>query len=42
MVSRVAQIIIIDILYAGLAIKNFASAVKMIEKSADSLKTAFL
>jgi DNA-binding MurR/RpiR family transcriptional regulator len=42
MVSRVAQIIIIDILYAGLAIKNFASAVKMIEKSADSLKSAFL
>jgi RpiR family carbohydrate utilization transcriptional regulator len=42
MVSRVAQIIIIDILYAGLAVKNFSSAVKMIEKSAESLKSAFL
>ena len=42
MVSRVAQIIIIDILYAGLAIRNFASAVKMIEQSADSLKDAYL
>ena len=37
MVSRVAQIIIIDILYAGLATRNFSSAVKMIEQSADSL-----
>ena len=42
MVSRVAQIIIIDILYAGLAIRNFSSAVRMIEQSADSLKDAFL
>ena len=42
MVSRVAQIIIIDILYAGLAIRNFSSAVKMIEQSADSLKDAYL
>jgi len=42
MVSRVAQILIIDILYAGLAITNFNSAVKMIEKSADSLRNAFL
>ena len=42
MVSRVAQILIIDILYAGLAIENFNSAVKMIEKSADSLRNAFL
>lgn len=42
MVSRVAQILIIDILYAGLAIANFNSAVKMIEKSADSLRNAFL
>jgi RpiR family carbohydrate utilization transcriptional regulator len=42
MVSRVAQIIIVDILYAGLAVKNFSSAVQMIERSADSLKSAFL
>lgn len=42
MVSRVAQILIIDILYAGLAIENFNSAVNMIEKSADSLRNAFL
>ena len=42
MVSRVAQIIIIDILYAGLAVRNFSSAVKMIERSAESLKDAFL
>jgi len=42
MVSRVAQIVIIDILYAGLAIRNFASAVKMIEQSAESLKDAYL
>ncbi|MBA7657192.1 putative HTH-type transcriptional regulator YbbH [subsurface metagenome] len=42
MVSRVAQILIIDILYAGLAIENFNSAVKMIEKSADSLRNVFL
>ncbi len=41
MVSRVAQIIIIDILYAGLAVRNFSTAVKMIEQSAESLKTAF-
>ena len=41
MVSRVAQFIIIDILYAGLAIRNFSSAVKMIEQSADSLKDVF-
>ena len=42
MVSRVAQIIVIDILYAGLAVKNFSSAVKMIEKSAESLRSVFL
>jgi len=42
MVSRVAQIIIIDILYAGLAVKNFTASVKMIEKSAESLRSALL
>jgi DNA-binding MurR/RpiR family transcriptional regulator len=42
MVSRVAQMIIIDIIYAGLAVKNFTSAVKMIEKSSLSLRSALL
>jgi DNA-binding MurR/RpiR family transcriptional regulator len=42
MVSRIAQMFIIDVLYAGLAVKNFASAVKMIQKSANSLRNVFL
>jgi RpiR family carbohydrate utilization transcriptional regulator len=42
MVSRIAQMLIIDILYAGLAVKNIASSVKMIEKSAESLRHMFL
>ncbi|MFW6137744.1 MAG: MurR/RpiR family transcriptional regulator [Spirochaetota bacterium] len=42
MVSRIAQIFIIDILYAGLAVRNFSNSVKMIEKSADSLRHALL
>lgn len=42
MISRVAQIIIIDILYAGLAVKNFSKSVKMIEKSAESLRDVLL
>lgn len=40
MVSRIAQILIIDILYAGLAIKNFNESVEMIEKTAISVKNA--
>jgi DNA-binding MurR/RpiR family transcriptional regulator len=42
MVSRIAQMLIIDILYAGLAVKNISLAVKMIEKSAESLRSVFL
>ncbi len=42
MVSRIAQIIVIDILYAGLAVKNFKDSVMMIEKSAESLRNAQL
>ena len=42
MVSRVAQIILIDIIYAGLAVKNFKTSVEMIEKSAASIRTALL
>jgi len=42
MVSRIAQIIVIDILYAGLAVKNFNKSVMMIEKSAESLRNVQL
>jgi RpiR family carbohydrate utilization transcriptional regulator len=42
MVSRIAQMLIIDILYAGLAVKNIEGSVKMIEKSARSLRHMFL
>jgi len=42
MVSRVAQILLIDILYAGLAVRNFHKSVTMIEKSADSLRHVLL
>ena len=42
MISRVAQIVLIDILYAGLAIKNFDKSIKLIEKSAKALKNALL
>lgn len=41
-VSRVAQIAVIDIIYAGLAIKNFETSVKLIEKSAKALKNVML
>ena len=42
MISRVAQIVLIDILYAGLAINNFDLSVKFIEKSAQALTHALL
>jgi RpiR family carbohydrate utilization transcriptional regulator len=42
MTSRVAQILIVDILYAALAVKDFSASVKMIEKSSEALKTSFL
>ena len=42
MISRLAQILIIDILYAGLAVKHFPESVEMIEKSTESLKHALL
>lgn len=41
MVSRVAQIFILDIIYAALAIKNFKSSINRIEKSAKALKEMF-
>ena len=42
MISRLAQILIIDILYAGLAVKHFPESVRMIEKSTESLKHVLL
>jgi len=42
MVSRVAQILLIDILYAGLAVRSFHKSVTMIEKSSEALKNVFL
>jgi RpiR family carbohydrate utilization transcriptional regulator len=42
MMSRTSQMLIIDILYAGLALKNIGESVKMIGKSAESLKHMFL
>ena len=37
MPSRVAQILIVDIIYATLAVSDFATSVKMIEKSSEAL-----
>jgi len=42
MISRTAQILIIDILYTGLAVKNFNSSIRMIEKSANSIREVLL
>jgi RpiR family carbohydrate utilization transcriptional regulator len=42
MVSRVAQMIIIDILYAGLAIQTFDDSIQKIEKSSRSLRNVLL
>jgi len=42
MTSRVAQILIVDIIYAALAVKDFASSVKLIEKSSEALKSSFI
>ncbi len=42
MVSRIAQIIVIDILYAGLAVKQFKNSVMMIGKSGESLRNVQL
>jgi len=42
MVSRIAQIFLIDVIYSRLAVKNFSDSVKLIAKSADALKSAFM
>jgi RpiR family carbohydrate utilization transcriptional regulator len=42
LVSRIAQMLIIDVIYARLAVKSFATSVKLIEKSAEALRNAFM
>jgi hypothetical protein len=32
----------IDVIYARLAVRNFSTSVKLIEKSADALRSAFM
>ncbi len=41
MVSRMAQMFVLDIIYAGLAVRRFDHSVKMIKKSAEALRGAF-
>lgn len=42
MVSRLAQMLVIDVLYAALAVKHFGKSVQRIERSADALRRMFL
>jgi len=42
MVSRLAQMLVIDVLYAALAVKHFGRSVERIERSADALRKMFL
>jgi RpiR family carbohydrate utilization transcriptional regulator len=42
MVSRLAQILVIDVLYAALAVRHFGESVRQIERSADALRKMFL
>jgi DNA-binding MurR/RpiR family transcriptional regulator len=42
MVSRLAQMTVVDVLYAGLAVRHFDTSVEMIERSAEALRHAFL
>jgi RpiR family carbohydrate utilization transcriptional regulator len=42
MVSRIAQMIIIDVLYAGLAIKTFDDSITKIEKSSSSIRSVLM
>jgi RpiR family carbohydrate utilization transcriptional regulator len=42
MISRVAQMVLIDILYAGLAIQSFDDSIAKIEISSDSLRNVLL
>lgn len=42
MVSRLAQMLVVDALYAALAVKHFGTSVERIERSADALRRMFL
>ena len=42
MVSRLAQMLVIDVLYAALAVRHFGTSVERIERSADALRKMFL
>lgn len=42
MVSRLAQMLVIDALYAALAVRHFSTSVERIERSADALRRMFL
>jgi DNA-binding MurR/RpiR family transcriptional regulator len=42
LVSRIAQMLVIDVIYARLAVKSFDTSVKLIEKSAGALRTALM
>ena len=41
MVSRLAQMLVIDVLYAALAVGHFGASVERIERSADALRTMY-
>lgn len=40
--DTIAQMSLLDVLYAGLAVKTFATSVEMIERSARALRDAFM
>jgi DNA-binding MurR/RpiR family transcriptional regulator len=42
MVSRLAQMLVIDVVYAALALRHFGASVERIERSADALRKMFL
>jgi DNA-binding MurR/RpiR family transcriptional regulator len=42
LVSRIAQMLVIDVIYARLAVKSFDTSVKLIEKSAGALRNALM
>jgi RpiR family carbohydrate utilization transcriptional regulator len=42
MVSRLAQMLVVDVVYAALALRHFGTSVQRIERSADALRKMFL
>jgi RpiR family carbohydrate utilization transcriptional regulator len=42
MVSRLAQMLVVDVVYAALALRHFGTSVERIERSADALRRMFL